>query len=123
MTTAKLTICSMEMLLHLDRIPKLHNIMAASFGWILLAGFLVIPGTFTNFKDSKTFQNASGDDASEIANSIVDAVDNVPLVYVSAFLSGIGAVGLVGLWIKWRRNYVWLINRIFLYVVFPCANC
>jgi hypothetical protein len=104
----------MEMLLHLDRIPKFHNILAAAFGWILLAGFLVIPGTFTSFRDTEAYENASGDDASRIANQIVNAVENVPLVYVSAFLSGIGAVGCIGLWIRWRRNYVWLINRIFL---------
>lgn len=104
----------MEMLLHLDQIPKLHNILAAAFGWILLAGFLVIPGTFTTFKKSEAYQNASDSEASQIANSIVDAVDNVPLVYVSAFLSGIGALGCIWLWFRWRRNYVWLVNRIFL---------
>jgi hypothetical protein len=106
--------CSMEMLLHLDRIPRIHNILAAAFGWILLAGFLVIPGTFTSFKKSEAYRNASSDDASQIASDILDAVDNVPLVYVSAFLSGIGALGCIWLWYRWRRNYVWLINRIFL---------
>lgn len=34
----------MEMLLHLDKIPRLDNILASVFTWILLAGFLVIPG-------------------------------------------------------------------------------
>lgn len=106
---------SMEMLLHLDRIPRLHNILAAAFGWILLAGFLVIPGTFTTFKKSETYENASGDDASRIAAEIVKAIDNIPLLYISAALSGVGALGCIVLWGRWRRNYVWLINRIFLY--------
>jgi hypothetical protein len=107
---------SMEMLLHLDRIPRLHNILAAGFGWILLAGFLVIPGTFTSFKQTEAYENASGNAASDIANSIVNAINNVPLVYISAALSGVGALGCISLWYQWRKNYVWLINRIFLYV-------
>lgn len=111
----------MEMLLHSDQIPKLHNILAAIFGWILLAGFLVIPGTFTSFKDSRTYQNATGDEASDIANSIVNAVDNVPLIYVSAVLSGLGALGCIWLWLRWRKNYVWLVNRIFLSVYYDVS--
>lgn len=104
----------MEMLLHLDRIPRLHNILAASFGWILLAGFLIIPGTFTSFKETEAYENASGDDASRLASQILKAIDNVPLLYVSAISSGVGALGCLWLWYRWRRNYVWLINRIFL---------
>ncbi|ETN43435.1 uncharacterized protein HMPREF1541_02594 [Cyphellophora europaea CBS 101466] len=104
----------MAMLLHLDRIPRLHNILAAAFGWILLAGFLVIPGTFTALQKSEAYQAANDNEASQVANTVVKSIDNVPLVYVSAFLSGIGALGCIWLWLRWRKNYVWLINRVFL---------
>ena len=105
---------SMEMLLHLDRIPRMHNILAATFGWILLAGFLVIPGTFTSFQKSKAYEDATGEEASKIASEILKAINNVPLLYISAALSGIGALGCIWLWFRWSSNYVWLINRIFL---------
>jgi hypothetical protein len=39
----------MNMLLSLDTIPRLHNILASFFGWIILAGFTIFPGTFTGF--------------------------------------------------------------------------
>ena len=35
----------MEMLLHLDEIPRIYNILGSLFTWIILAGFLVVPGT------------------------------------------------------------------------------
>lgn len=42
------------------------------------------------------------------------SVRNVPLLYVAAFACGIGVLGCVWLWWKWKKNYVWVINRIFL---------
>ena len=32
---------------------------------------------------------------------------------------GIGAIGMVWLWWRWRNNYIWILNRIFLCVVLP----
>jgi hypothetical protein len=39
---------------------------------------------------------------------------NAPLLYVAGFACGIGVLGCTALWWKWRKNYVWVINRIFL---------
>lgn len=102
------------MLLHLDQIPRIHNILASLFTWILLAGFLVIPGTFTTFKNSDAFKHANEDDSSEVAHAILSTIRNVGLVYVSAAFCSVGAVGCLWLWFRWRKNYVWLLNRIFL---------
>ena len=104
----------MEMLLHLDQIPRLHNILASLFTWILLAGFLVIPGTFTSFKNSAAFKNATENEEDEVAHAILDGIKNVGLVWVSGAFCIIGALGCLWLWLMWRKNYVWLLNRIFL---------
>jgi hypothetical protein len=100
----------MDMLLSLDTIPRLHNILASFFTWILLAGFLVFPGTFTSIA-------SLGDDPnihSQAAADILRKVKNVQLLIVAGVCSGIGAAGMIWLWWRWRRNFVWLLNKIFL---------
>lgn len=52
---------------------KLHN-MAASFAtWILLAGFVLFPGTFTSL------QEAQGEGLGGAGSAILEAVQHVPL--------------------------------------------
>ncbi len=104
----------MGMLLHLDEIPRLHNILAALSTWILLAGFLVVPGTFTSFKTSTAFENADKDNSNAIESAILHSVAHIGLLWVSGACCIIGAIGACSLWIRWRQNYVWLINKIFL---------
>ena len=60
-----------NMLLALDDIPKLHNMYAAFFNWILLAGFILFPGTFTSLKNL----GASG----QLDERLVHAVTSIPL--------------------------------------------
>jgi hypothetical protein len=43
-------------------------------------------------------------------------VKNIPLLVIAGICTGIGAAGMVWLWWRWRQNYVWLLNKIFLYV-------
>jgi hypothetical protein len=111
----------MEMLLHLDQIPRLHNILASAFTWIMLAGFLIVPGTFTTFKNSEAYKNANESNENEIAHAIVSSIDNIGLLWVSGAFCLIGVLGCLFLWFRWRSNYVWLLNRIFLYVKSPLA--
>jgi len=101
----------MNMLLDLDTIPRLHNILASFFTWILLAGFIIFPGTFTSLS---TLTDDSALQENHAASTILKSVKHVSLLYVAAFCSGIGALGMIWLWIRWRANYVWLLNRIFL---------
>ncbi|KAF3762817.1 hypothetical protein M406DRAFT_357598 [Cryphonectria parasitica EP155] len=101
----------MEMLLSLDKIPRFHNILASFFGWLLLAGFVVFPGTFTNIQELSADPTLAGHpDAAAILND----VQNLPLVIVAAIVCGIGTFGLIWLAVCWRTNYVWLLNKIFL---------
>ncbi|KAL1605082.1 hypothetical protein SLS60_004625 [Paraconiothyrium brasiliense] len=107
-TTAKTRY--IDMLLGLDNVSKLHNLLASFFTWILLAGYIVFPATFNKLNDK---------DLDEKANNALKAhalatVRNVPLLYVAAFACGIGVLGCVWLWWKHKKNYVWVINRIFL---------
>ena len=60
-----------NMLLALDDIPKLHNMLAKFFNWILLAGFILFPGTFTSLK------NLGG--SGQIEQQLVHAVTSIPL--------------------------------------------
>jgi len=103
----------MDMLLHLDEIPRIHNIAASLFTWVILAGYLVVPGTFTSFKNSEAFQQAESNQ-DDIAHNIVHSIANIGLLYLSAGFCGVGTVGCLWMWYRWRNNYVWLINRIFL---------
>lgn len=63
-----------NMLLALDSIPRMHNMLAAVFTWILLAGFVLFPGTFTSLQNAR-----SANPGSEIERHVLDAVSQVPL--------------------------------------------
>ena len=62
-----------NMLLALDSIPRLHNMLAGFFTWILLAGFVLFPGTFTSL------QNENVVSTGEVGKKVLDAVGHVPL--------------------------------------------
>ncbi|KAH0579049.1 hypothetical protein H2248_003208 [Termitomyces sp. 'cryptogamus'] len=98
-----------SMLLALDDIPRLHNMMASFFTWILLAGFVLFPGTFTSLQNSETAAS------SEVGRQVLKAVAHVPLFVIAFLCCGIGAVGMCYLWWKWMDNYLWLVSSIFMY--------
>ncbi|KIJ17992.1 hypothetical protein PAXINDRAFT_9079 [Paxillus involutus ATCC 200175] len=91
------------MLLALDKIASYWNILAAFFTWILLAGFVLFPGTFAAWGSS-----------SGTEQKIAGYVQQVPLYIIAWACTGIGAVGMLWLWWTWHKNYVWLVNRIFI---------
>lgn len=62
----------MNMLLALDGIPRLHNILAAFFTWILLAGFVLLPGTFTSLQSVTGVNNQNEEEA-------IEAIQHLPL--------------------------------------------
>lgn len=102
----------MEMLLSLDTIPRLHNILASFFGWLLLAGYVVFPGTFSSLSSSLSEDSSSVAEAE--ASRILNSVQNTPLLIIASVACGIAILGLLWLCFLWRRNYVWLLNRIYL---------
>ena len=101
-----------SMLLELDRIPRLHNIYASLFTWLILAGYIVFPGTFTSLRKSNAIKNGANRDQAE--QVILDTVQNVPLLWLAAICCVIGASRISWLWWRWNENFVWLVNRVFL---------
>jgi len=106
----------MDMLLSQDTIPRLHNILASFFQWILLAGFLVLPATFNSISQSNEVQTSSKG-GNLAAKAALTVVKNVPLLYVGAFGAGVGLIGKACLFVVHRRNYIWLVNKIFMYEI------
>jgi len=98
----------MTMLLAMDTIPRWHNLLSSFFTFILLAGFVIFPSTFTNISASEAI--ASAHTATEILNS----VKHVPLLVIAGVCCGIGAGGMIWLWWRWRENSVFLLNKLFL---------
>lgn len=99
-----------DMLLEQGTIPTLHNILAGAFIWLLLAGFVFLPSTFTSIVKSRTLQTGAG----KAGKIVVRAVQNLPLLGVAVVCCGIGGLGISWLWWMYRSNYIWLINRIIL---------
>lgn len=98
----------MEMCTQANKIPRTHNVLAALSSWLTLAGFVVLPGTFTSLKNSTTLKNSKGGDIVE------KAVQNIQLLPLAGCMFLIGIMGLCYLWGRWRKEYVWLIGQIFL---------
>ncbi|KAJ6512635.1 hypothetical protein C8R45DRAFT_1087783 [Mycena sanguinolenta] len=95
-----------RMLLAIDDIPSVYNILANFFTWILLAGFVLFPGTFTSLQKNPQL--------SAIGVSAANVVKHVTLYVIAWVCTGVGAAGMIYLWIRWRSNYIWCLNRIFL---------
>ncbi|KAL4889169.1 hypothetical protein BDV59DRAFT_120911 [Aspergillus ambiguus] len=101
-----------QMLIDMEKIPMLDNMLATFYGWVLLAGYLVLPGTFTSIRTSRSVQQAA--DKSEIGIMAYSAVQNVPLLAVAALCCAVGLCGSGQLSYRRRDNFVWLARKVFL---------
>lgn len=106
----------MNMFLQLDHIPQLHNIYAFISTYILLAGYIVFPGTFTSIRNSSTVEGVAG--KSHAGQTVFKAVQNVPLLVIAAMCCVAGVVGMCLLWWIYQDNFIWLRQKIFLFVRF-----
>ena len=100
-----------RMVLESNNVPAGYNILAAASLWILLAGYIVLPGSFTSLQNSKSLSD------SETGKVVQHAIQNVPLLVVAGICCLFGAVGICYLWYIWWRSYVWLVNKLFLWVL------
>ncbi|KDQ51829.1 hypothetical protein JAAARDRAFT_139558 [Jaapia argillacea MUCL 33604] len=98
-----------NMLLALDDIPQYFSWLANFFTWILLAGFLIFPGTFTSLQEEQESGHLNPTEA-----LVYHAVKNVSLFVIAFICCGVGASGMGWLWWRWQKNYIWLLDRIFL---------
>ncbi|KAM7212659.1 hypothetical protein V8F06_011947 [Rhypophila decipiens] len=104
----------MEMLLSLDKIPQLHNILCSCFTWLLLAGFVVIPGSFTSLRKLEAKTNGEIIPGSPAANAILSSVAETSVTVIGFICMGIGTTGAIWLGWRWRKNYVWLLNKLYM---------
>ena len=97
-----------RMCIESNRVPKLYTIWASFSTWILLAGFLVFPGTFTRLRNDTTLTEIG-----RTGQVVQAAVQYTPLIGIAAACCLGGAVGMYLLWRRWNQNYDWLLNNIF----------
>jgi len=95
-----------NMLLAIDSIPAMYNMLASFFTWILLAGFVLFPGTFTNLQQNN--------ELGAIGVTAANVIKHLSLFVIAWVCTAIGAGGMCYLWYRWQRNYIWCLNRIFL---------
>lgn len=99
-----------DMLLDLDNISTIYNLLASLFTWLLLAGYLVLPGAFASIRNSRALSDGAG----RAGKAVVKAAQNIGLLWAAGFCCVLGASGMCWLGWLWQRNYVWLVNRIIL---------
>ncbi|PWY96005.1 hypothetical protein BO94DRAFT_552807 [Aspergillus sclerotioniger CBS 115572] len=103
----------MQMLLELDYIPWFYSVLAGAGHWVLLAGYLVVPGTFTSLQEkTKDLDEVLTKDSVE--ESVIKAIRNPPLLGISCSCLALGVTLM--LWLSWERrnNYIWLVNKLFI---------
>ncbi|KAM7210075.1 hypothetical protein V8F06_014544 [Rhypophila decipiens] len=93
-----------------DSVKLRYNVLASLYSWLLLAGFLVFPGTFTSLSKATAIKQ------NEPGILIQKAVQKMPLFWVALVCCMVGAAGLFWLWWKLKNSYVWLVTKIFV----PC---
>ncbi|KAG5953077.1 hypothetical protein E4U53_007046 [Claviceps sorghi] len=111
-----------QMLLDVDDIPLLHSALASFFVWLLLAGFLVFPGTFTTIQRSIEGKHPPQQPqwTDQTTDLLLKGVKNIPLLVIAAVACGLSIVGMAVLALRHADNYVWMLNRLILPGV---ANC
>ncbi|KAF3031372.1 hypothetical protein E8E12_000346 [Didymella heteroderae] len=98
----------MAMSIQANQVPVIFDICASFSSWLTLAGFIVLPATFTSLKNSNDLGSVAG------GKEIQDAVRNLGLLPVAAILCCVGIASSSWLWWRWHKNYIWLVSRIFL---------
>ncbi|KAJ6114200.1 hypothetical protein N7512_007645 [Penicillium capsulatum] len=101
-----------RMIVEADEIPWQYNILASVAHWILLAGYLVIPGTFTSLQRSDADHN--GLTNNKAGEAILNTIQNPPLLVLACIFFVAGLLTMGCLYWEHRSNYIWLINRIFM---------
>ncbi|KJZ68214.1 hypothetical protein HIM_12395 [Hirsutella minnesotensis 3608] len=100
------------MLEKVERLPFRYNLAASALSWLLLAGYLVLPSTFSSIQKSPLLEKTT-----LIKNSMDHLARDVPLIVFASIFCLTALAGLLCLWWKHHDNYIWVQRRIFLPVV------
>ena len=87
--------------------PRFDNNFAAISCWLMVAGFVVFPGTFTSLSHSEKIGET------ESGKQLQYVVANIPLLPVALACCLLGILGTFWMWRRWRNNYFWLSRQIF----------
>ena len=94
-----------------------YNLCAGAANWVLLAGYLVVPGTFTSLEHSDLIEHRlQGNDAGRV---LLKTIQNPPLLVIACIFLVAGSLVLGRLSVKFKDSYIWLINRIFMWGLNP----
>ncbi|KAF2458846.1 hypothetical protein BDY21DRAFT_264132, partial [Lineolata rhizophorae] len=96
----------MLMVLEANEASGRDNALAAFFSWLTLAGYVVLPGTFTSLQNSQSLKD------SESGKRVQRTVNNLPLLPLACICCVTGIVGQLWVGWQWRKNYIWLVSRI-----------
>ncbi|CRL30033.1 unnamed protein product [Penicillium camemberti] len=89
-----------------------YNLGAGIGNWVLLAGYLVVPGTFTSLNNSgEVGQKLQENNAGRV---LLKTIQNPPLLVIACIFLALGGSLLGWLSVKFKDSYSWLINRIFM---------
>jgi hypothetical protein len=94
----------LDMVKESREIPLRHHIAAAFSSWILLAGFILLPGTFASL-DTLELND-------EVGRRLHSLGQNIPLLCLAAVCCSLGVIGITFLWVRFRYNYIWLLDNI-----------
>lgn len=89
-----------------------YNLCAGVANWVLLAGYLVVPGTFTSLKESNEVEQQL--QKNNAGRALLKTIQNPPLLIIACVFLTAGGLTLGWLSSIFRDNYTWLINRIFM---------
>jgi hypothetical protein len=85
-------------------IPFKYKLYATGSLWFLLFGFVLFSGTFTTIKLNT---------AEEV---LISKFENIPMFVLGILFCGASSCALIYLSWRWKKNSIWLVERILLYV-------
>ena len=102
-----------KMLREEEEMDFIFNVTVSAANWALLAGYLVVPGTFTSLQSSDQVEHVL--QANKAGRTVLHTIQNPPLLSISCclLLGGLAAFAWLLHFAKLRSNYIWLINRLF----------
>ncbi|KAH8587840.1 hypothetical protein B0O99DRAFT_640712, partial [Bisporella sp. PMI_857] len=91
-----------DMLFEYDSIPFKFKLFATCSLWLLLFGFVLFSGTFTTFKPNPAEE------------ALISKVENMPMFVFGILFCGASSCALLYLSRRWKKNWIWLVERILL---------
>lgn len=88
--------------------PVWKDIITATFHWILLAGFVIFPATFTSLSHLDVLTDSTA------GRVVLYSIRNKGLLAIAIMSCAIGVAGIGWAWWEVRHNYVWLVTKIFM---------